>query len=307
MPARDALDAAITEYLTHLRIERGRAANTVAAYRRDLARYRAFCAAAGVTSLTQVTAELVADYLATLRAGDATHPPLAASSTGRAIVAVRQFHAFAALEGWAEADPAAEIRPPKTPLRLPHAVSLTDVERLLAGPDPHTALGARDRAVLELLYGTGCRVSELTGVDVDDLDTGQRTLIVTGKGDKQRLVPVGRAALAATEDYLVRVRPGFAAAGRFTPALLVGRRGTRLTRQTVWTILTRAATAAELTGIHPHTLRHSYATHLLEGGADVRVVQELLGHASVTTTQLYTQVTIEHLREVYRLAHPRAR
>jgi integrase/recombinase XerD len=286
----------------------------------------------------------VADYLAGLREGDGDHPPLAASSASRAVVAVRGLHAFALAEGLADSDPARAVRPPAPPRRLPRALSLPEIERLLAaagGPVPAPASGAaadgaaaggagglsaaqsaqaaalRDRALLELLYGTGARISEAVGLDVDDLDLSgeSRSALVaaavrlSGKGDKQRVVPVGSYARAAVEAYLIRARPVLARGARrgpASPAVFLNARGGRLTRQGAWGALRAAAGRAGLAQVSPHTLRHSFATHLLDGGADVRVVQELLGHASVTTTQVYTLVTVDRLREVYAAAHPRA-
>ena len=303
-PGKLPLDDEIGEYLNHLTVERGLAGNTISAYRRDLGRYRTFCASRQVMSVSDVTTALVGEYLMDLRTPTDGKTP-AETTVGRALVAVRRFHAFAAAEGFATADPAAVVTPPTPPARLPQGLSIADTEALLEAPDPHTPAGLRDRAILELLYGTGIRVSELTGADVDDLHAVTRTLTVTGKGDKQRIVPVGRAALQAVEAYVVRVRPGWAAKGRGTPALFLNTRGGRLTRQSVWAIIRAAADTADIRDVHPHTLRHSFATHLLQGGADIRVVQELLGHASVTTTQVYTRVTIDHLREVYATAHPR--
>jgi integrase/recombinase XerD len=270
----------------------------------------------GITSIADVRTGDVAGFLAGLREGDADHPPLAASSAGRAVVAVRGLHAFAAAEGLSGPDPARAVRPPAPPRRLPKAIPLQDVERLLAaagagdGPGP-----LRDRALLELLYGTGARISEATGLDVDDLDlaVGARVpgaIRLAGKGGRMRLVPVGSYARDALEAYLVRARPVFAAAARRgpgSPAVFLNARGGRLTRQGAWGALRAAADRAGLGEVSPHTLRHSFATHLLDGGADVRVVQELLGHASVATTQIYTLVTVDRLREVYAAAHPRAR
>lgn len=250
----------------------------------------------------------VADFLAALRVGDEEHPPLSASSAGRAIVAVRGLHRFAVREGWAATDPSREVRPPAAAQRLPKAIGVDEVTALLDAPDPDTALGLRDRALLELLYGTGARISEAVGLDVDDLDRAEGLVRLSGKGGKQRIVPVGSYAARAVETYVVCGRPALAANGRGTPALLLNARGGRLSRQSAWTVLQAAVARAGLTReVSPHTLRHSFATHLLEGGADVRVVQELLGHASVTTTQLYTLVTVDALREVYAGAHPRAR
>ena len=287
-------------------------------YRRDLARYAQVLAAAGRTGLAQVTSADVASYVAGLREGDDGHPPLAASSAGRAMAAVRGLHAFACAQGLTEADPARPVPPPMPPRRLPKAISITEVERLLdaAGPSPAGDGGApgdprsaRDRALLEFLYATGARISEATGLDVDDLElNGDAAVLLDGKGGKQRVVPLGRYAAAALDAYLVRGRPALAADAKrsVAPALFLNARGGRLTRQGAWGVLRAAAERAGIPGVSPHTLRHSFATHLLDGGADIRVVQELLGHASVTTTQVYTLVTIEKLREVYAAAHPRA-
>jgi len=301
-------------------VERGLAAHTLEAYRRDLDRYAAALAASGRTAIGAVTTQDVAAFLAGLRAGDADHPPLAASSAGRAVVAVRGLHAFAAAEGLTPADPARPVRPPAPARRLPKAISVAEIERLLRaagtgdGPAP-----LRDRALLELLYGTGARISEAIGLDIDDLDLAGRedaagvrvpaAVLLAGKGGRQRMVPVGSYAREALEAYLVRARPTFAMAARrgpASPAVFLNARGGRLTRQGAWAALRAAAGRAGLGGVSPHTLRHSFATHLLDGGADVRVVQELLGHASVTTTQVYTLVTVDRLREVYAAAHPRA-
>jgi integrase/recombinase XerD len=311
-------------------VERGLAAHTLQAYRRDLRRYAVVLGAAGRTGISEVTTQDVAAFLAGLREGDSGHPPLAASSAGRAVVAVRGLHAFAAAEGLAPSDPARQVRPPVPPRRLPRAVPVADVERLLEaagtgrGPRP-----LRDRALLELLYATGARISEATALDIDDLDLAApggppeepgasavrpapilpATVRLSGKGDKQRIVPVGSYARQALEHYLVRARPALAVAARrasASPAVFLNARGGRLTRQGAWAVLRAAAQRAGITEMSPHTLRHSFATHLLDGGADVRVVQELLGHASVTTTQVYTLVTVDRLREVYASAHPRA-
>jgi len=297
-------------------VERGRAAHTLEAYRRDLTRYAAALEARGRTDIGEVSTQDVAEFLVGLREGDEDHPPLAASSAGRAVVAVRGLHAFAAAEGMAGDDPARFVRPPAPPKRLPKAISIPDVERLIdaaaVGPS-----ALRDKALLELLYGTGARISEAVGLDVDDLllsgDSRSArvppTVRLHGKGDKQRLVPVGSYARASIEAYLIRARPALASAsGRAgaSPALFLNARGGRLTRQGAWGALRNAAARAGLDEVSPHVLRHSFATHLLDGGADVRVVQELLGHASVTTTQVYTLVTVDKLREVYASAHPRA-
>ncbi|WP_309227434.1 site-specific tyrosine recombinase XerD [Micromonospora thermarum] len=313
-----ALRRAVRGYLDHLTVERGLSANTLASYRRDLDRYLDTLASAGVTDLAAVGSGQVEAHLARLRAGDDGQPPLAASSAARAASAVRGLHRFALREGLAGVDPSRDVRPPTPPRRLPRALPVDDVVRLLETAGPVTATGdgaplaLRDRALLEFLYGTGARISEAVGAAVDDLDTTEGAVLLRGKGGRSRLVPIGGYAVEALRAYLVRARPALAAAGRGTPTVFLNARGGPLSRQGAWTILRRAAQRAGLpvdgpAAVSPHTLRHSYATHLLDGGADVRVVQELLGHASVTTTQVYTLVTVERLREVYATAHPRAR
>ena len=282
--------------------------NTLASYRRDLHRYLDYLQERGIARIDSVDALAVSGFLAHLREGDAEHPPLSATSAARAVVAVRGLHRFALRDGLVAVDVAREVRPPAPPRRLPKAISLDDVERLLdAAGYEQTPLATRDRALLELLYGTGARISEAVGLAVDDLDLPDGTVLLAGKGGKQRRVPVGSFAVASIDAYLVQARPLLAAAGNGTPALFLNSRGGALSRQSAWTVLRTAAERAGLAaGISPHTLRHSFATHLMEGGADVRVVQELLGHSSVTTTQIYTLVTVDRLREVYAAAHPRA-
>jgi integrase/recombinase XerD len=305
----DPLTRAVRTYLDHLSVERGLAANTLASYRRDLRRYVAYLDAAGVDSLDAVTEQTVTEFLARLREGDDDHPPLGASSAARTVVAVRGFHKFAVADGLAASDPAAAVKPPSPAKRLPKALPLSDVEAILeAAGGPGTVLALRDRALLEVLYGTGARISEAVGLDVDDVDLVDGTVLLRGKGGKERLVPIGSYARDAVEAYLTRARPELVGAGRGTPALLLNARGGRLSRQSAWSVLVKTAERAGVTrDVSPHTLRHSFATHLLDGGADVRVVQELLGHASVTTTQVYTLVTVDNLREVFATAHPRAR
>jgi integrase/recombinase XerD len=299
----------VRTYLDHLAIERGLAANTLTSYRRDLRRYQHFLADREVDDLDRVDEATVTAFLVALREGDSEHPPLSSTSAARTVVAVRGFHKFAVRDGLSAADPAAGVRPPAPAKRLPKALPLADVEAILsAAGSAGTALAMRDRALLEVLYGTGARISEAVGLDVDDLDTVDRTVLLRGKGGKERIVPVGSYAVEAVSAYLSRARPGLVAAGKGTPALFLNARGGRLSRQSAWTVLVKAAERAGVTtDVSPHTLRHSFATHLLDGGADVRVVQELLGHASVTTTQVYTLVTVENLREVFATAHPRAR
>lgn len=297
---------AVDRYLRHLAVELGRSPHTVAAYRRDLAAYTAFLEAVGIPDPALVERSDVEAFARSLRERE---PALAASSVARMLSAVRGLHRFAVDEGLATSDPSAQVRPPKAARRLPKAITVEEVGAILAAASGDEPAQLRDRALLELLYGTGARVSEATALDVDDASAALETGLVrlTGKGRKQRLVPLGSYAREALDAYLVRGRPAFAR-GR-TPALFLGARGARLSRQHAWLILRDAAATAGVDAPHlsPHTLRHSFATHLLHGGADVRVVQELLGHASVATTQIYTKVTVDVLRDAYLVAHPRAR
>ncbi|WP_307848203.1 site-specific tyrosine recombinase XerD [Microbispora oryzae] len=326
----------LSSYLAHLAVERGLSANTLASYRRDLRRYMQHLRGRGLSTLAQVGESDVVAFLAALREGDEEHPALVASSAARAVSAVRGLHRFALREGVAGHDPAHEVRPPRHLRRLPKAITVAEVERLIAACGPEDSpLALRNRALLEVLYGTGARISEAVGLAVDDVPTGASSagpghghepgsspnhgqglghgpgpahdqVRLRGKGGRTRVVPLGRFAHDALDAYLVRARPQLAAHGRGTPALFLNARGGRLTRQGAWEVLQAAAERAGLSGVSPHMLRHSFATHLLDGGADVRVVQELLGHASVTTTQVYTLVTVDRLREVYAAAHPRA-
>ncbi len=306
---RTGLARAVRGYLDHLAVERGLAKNSLTSYRRDLRRYLDFAASHGIDQPGQVTQGLVNDFLVWLREGSADHPALSATSAARAVVAVRGFHRFALREGLTDDDPSARVKPPAAPKRLPKAISVGQVEALLAAAGAGEApQSLRDRALLEVLYGTGARISEAVGLDLDDLDLVSASVRLRGKGGKDRVVPLGRYALSALDGYLVRGRPGLVAPGTGTAAVFVNRRGGRLSRQSAWTVLRTAGEAAGLSvAVSPHTLRHSFATHLLDGGADVRVVQELLGHASVATTQIYTLVTVDRLREVFAAAHPRAR
>ncbi|MFV0461155.1 MAG: site-specific tyrosine recombinase XerD [Actinomycetales bacterium] len=324
-PSQPPLNSQVGDYLQHLAVERGLAINSLAAYRRDLRRYADYLDSEGVTQAQDVTAAQVSGFLTTIRQGTDGRPALSAASAARAVVAVRGWHRFLALEGTVTEDVAAQVRPPATPQRLPKALTQIQVRRLLeAAGVGDTPIGLRDRALLEVLYATGARISEAIGLDLDDLpeqvlradrapseggsDPDSAQVRLLGKGDKERIVPLGSYAQAALQAYLVRGRPALVTTGRGTAAVFVNVRGGRLSRQSAWSALSAAAERAHLgVQVSPHTLRHSFATHLLEGGADVRVVQELLGHASVTTTQMYTKVTIDTLREVYAGAHPRAR
>ena len=302
----------IDAYLRHLTVERGMSKNTLAAYRRDLNRYEQFLTERGIDSVETISELIVGDFGIALTAKWG----LAATSVARVLSGVRGFHRYLMLEGVTANDNAARVKPPKPPRRLPKAITVAQIEALLASSGPEATdedamaldpIKVRDRAILELLYATGARVSEVVSLDVDDL-VDQTMVRLFGKGSKERIVPVGSYAQRAVDAYLVRVRPLLAKLGKGTPAVFLNQRGSRLSRQSVWQIISDAAAKAKLsTEVSPHTLRHSFATHLLEGGADVRVVQELLGHSSVATTQIYTLITVDALREVYSNAHPRAR
>lgn len=306
------LAAPLAGYLAHLRVERGLSDNTLGAYRRDLERFVAHVATQGAATPTDLTRELVEGYVEVLRTGSDGRPVLAPSSTARAVASVRGWTRFCASEGLADADPGSRLKPPARPRRLPRAIPVDDVLAILeaAGAgDGERPL--RDRALLELVYATGARISEAVGLDLDDVELDPRGSAVRlfGKGRKERVVPLGSYARDAVEAYVVRARPVLAARGTGTPALFLNTRGRRLSRQSAWAVLRDAAQRAGIAhadDVSPHTLRHSFATHLLQGGADVRVVQELLGHASVTTTQIYTLVTPDALREMYLTSHPRA-
>ncbi|MEC5192280.1 MULTISPECIES: site-specific tyrosine recombinase XerD [unclassified Arthrobacter] len=308
-----AIDRAMTDYLQHMGVERGLAANTLSAYRRDLARYARHLAHTGRQRPGEITRHDVTGFVRALSDGSDGGSALGIRSAARTVVAVRGLHKFWALEGVTPTDPASDVHPPMPGKRLPKAISVDEVTRILEAVGTDTATGLRDRALLEFLYSTGARISEAVGLDVDDIsldaagDEGPPIVRLFGKGSKERLVPLGSFGARALDAYLVRGRPLLSAKGKGTPALFLNARGGRISRQSAWTILKTAAEKANITkDVSPHTLRHSFATHLLEGGADVRVVQELLGHASVTTTQVYTLVTADTLREIYAAAHPRA-
>ena len=305
-----SLQRSVDGYLRHLTIERGMAKNTLLAYKRDLGKYLEALEKVGITDSAEITEIVVRNFAQAL----VSEKGLVATSVARILAAVRGFHKFMLFEGISDNDVSAAVKPPKAPKRLPKAISIQQIEILLkaAGPEPDDVAGAgdiirvRDRAILELLYATGARVSEIVNMDLDDL-IDPEIVRLFGKGSKERVVPVGKYAQAAVAAYLVRVRPTLATLSRGTPALFLNQRGSRLSRQSIWQIISNAAQAAKLgVEVSPHTFRHSFATHLLEGGADVRVVQELLGHASVTTTQIYTLVTVDALREIYASSHPRA-
>ena len=305
----DEISRQADRFLDHLTVERGLSPNTLSAYRRDLRRYLGFLSSWGITDAREAREEAVAAFVVHLSSG--THGgdarPYKASSIGRTMSAVRSFHRFLIRDGDSDRDPTAALVRPKVPRGLPRPLATDEIERLLSAPPVGDPVGLRDRAILELLYGSGLRISELVGLDVDDLDLEEGAVRVLGKGGKEREVTLGRFGREAVSSYLARARPEYASP-RSRGALLLNQRGGRISRQGCAQILAKYVKSAGISRrVTLHTLRHSFATHLLEGGADVRVVQELLGHASVATTQVYTLVTREHLREVYYTSHPRAR
>jgi integrase/recombinase XerD len=303
-----AIAGQISRFMDYLSVERGLAKNTLDAYGRDLARYSAYLQAKGVVDATDADETTVSGFVASMAGSEyAEGRRYRPSSVARSLAAVRMFHLFLLREGEAQANPSEGVVRPKVPRTLPRPLSLDEVEAILRAPGEADPAGIRDRAILETLYGAGLRISELVGLDVDEVDLDEGSVRVMGKGSKERLVPLGRFAVAALESYLSRARPALAGS-RSGAAVFLNQRGGRLTRQGATRVLKGAADRAGLTKrVTPHTLRHSFATHLLEGGADVRVVQELLGHASLATTQIYTLVTGERLREEYFSSHPRAR
>lgn len=291
------------EFLNYLQVEKGLSANTLAAYRRVLTRYLDFLAGLGVTSPAQVNQEEVVAFASSLAAPEAR---LAPRSVAQAFSAVRSFHRFLMTEGFSEDDPSAVLSSPRLPKRLPKALTLAQVDKLLDAPPGGDVKGLRDRVILEMLYATGVRISELVGVDLGDMDIEERVVTVHGKGDRWRIVPFGPPTAEVVRVYLRDARPGLAKKGR-SNALVLNMRGARLTRQGCWKIIKGHARTAGIEEIvTPHALRHTFATHLLEGGASLLVVQELLGHVSISTTQIYTDVTSDHLKEVYSRSHPRA-
>ncbi len=307
MPARQPLGADAEEFLSYLAVERGRAPNSIRAYARDLASYEQFLAGRGLL-LGDVSPAVLEDYLAFLAAQG-----LAPSSRSRALVAIRGLHAFCADERGYSTDPGAEVRGPRVPASLPKALSEEEVLALLDAVHGDDPVALRDRAVLELLYASGLRISELAGLSLADLDLDGGLVRAFGKGSKERIVPVGRHARSALSAWLSRagrplLLPSRARQRVDAEALFLSTRGRRTSRQAIWTIVRQAALRAGLADrVTPHVLRHSFATHLLDHGADIRVVQELLGHASIATTQVYTKVSAERLRSAYVAAHPRAK
>lgn len=293
-------------FIDDLRVVKGASNHTLSNYSRDLERYREAMIAAGIHHWNDVTDAVLETYINSLTQGER---PLAASSIARSLAAIRSFHRWLRKENLSSANPAQHVHAPKPGLRLPKALTVAETEELLMAARGEGARPIRDAALLELLYATGARVSEVVSLSVDDFyEYGDITVVrLLGKGDKERMVPVGKYAMEALDAYLTRSRPTLAAAGKGTHYLFLNLRGGVLSRQSVWEIIRKAAERAGITKeVSPHTLRHSFATHLLEGGASVREVQELLGHASVTTTQVYTRLSPQTLQEVYRSSHPRA-
>ncbi len=295
----------VSEYLGALSVERGASANTVAAYRRDLREYAEFLASRGVFAPGTVSRDDIAAYLTHLRSRG-----LAPASVERQAAAIKGFHRFLVRENVTENHPTARLPLPKTPKRLPDVISMEEAERLLSQPFEDGPVGLRDRAALEVLYGCGLRASELVGLDVTDVGLDEGVLRVTGKGDKQRIVPIAGAAALALGTYLRSGRPFLRPARSVVtldPAVFLSARGRRMSRQSLHTLVKTYGERVGLSGLHPHTLRHSFATHMLEGGADLRSLQEMLGHADISTTQVYTHVDRRHVREEYLSTHPRAR
>ena len=302
-----ALQLHVDEYIAYCAVERNLSANTVQSYRRDLALYVDFLASRSIEDVRSIEQGHVSAFLRAQQTGDAVRPSLMASSVSRIAASVRGLHRFALRERWVLVDVAREERTPSPPQRLPKALSVEEVALLIDSADITTPLGLRARALADLLYSTGARISEALNLDLDDVSGDERVVVVRGKGDKQRLVPIGSMARDSVDAYITRGRPMLLASGAGTAALFVNDRGQRLGRQSAAADLGELERRAGITShVSPHVLRHSFATHLLSGGADIRVVQELLGHASVSTTQIYTKVSVDQLREVYLQTHPRA-
>lgn len=308
----DGLDRALAEHATWLTVERGLRPNTLTAYRRDLTAYVAFLRSRGITDPAGVDVATVRDFVALRSAPDDEGRVPAPATVARLLVSLRSLHQFLVDEGMVEHDPTDDVRAPRVPAGIPKALAEAEVLALLGSVEGREPRAIRDRAMLEVLYASGMRISELVGLDRSDVDLEGSLVRVLGKGAKERIVPIGRPARAAVEDYLASARPALERSGRGArgagDALFLNAQGGRLTRQGCWGVVRAAGTRAGLGDrIHPHVLRHSCATHLLDRGADIRVVQEVLGHASVSTTQVYTLVSAGRLRAVYESAHPRAR
>lgn len=299
---RMGINDAIDEYLGFLRVEKGSSPLTVEAYASDLVDYALFLEEAGITAVERVDRDAIIAYEADLH-----ERGYAVSSIDRHISVLKGFHKFCMRESLTEDNPAASVHLLTKPDRLPDVLSIEQVNLLLdrmGGDDP---LSLRDRAILEVLYGCGLRVSECSGLDVGDCAFGEGYLRVVGKGDKERIAPIAGTALEALADYLNNGRPELLKPGKPTPAVFLNIRGGRLTRKSIHKLVAKSGAAIGVEGLHPHTLRHSYATHMLAGGADLRVIQEILGHSDISTTQVYTHVNRTHIQEEYRSAHPRAK
>jgi integrase/recombinase XerD len=297
------LSAAISAFLTHVRVEKGLSSNTVAAYGRDMSKFEAF-AKKQKLSLQSVSRDHLVDFLSSLY-----HQKLESRTVARHLVTLRNFFRFALTQELIAEDPSANLESPKIHRSLPDYLRLEEVEKLLAQPDDQTPIGLRDRAMLEVLYSSGLRVSELTGLRVMDLDRSAGYVRCIGKGDKERIVPIGKKAMALVDRYLRDARPKLIRKGAVSnsPVLFLNRRGGRLSRVGVWKILSAYGRQAGLrVALTPHMLRHSFATHLLERGADLRSVQLMLGHSDISTTQIYTHVVEERLKQIYKAHHPRA-
>lgn len=294
---------AIDEFLAHLRVEKGASPRTVEAYSGDLADYAAFLDEAGVRDVDRVDRDAVVGY-----ESDLVERGYAVSSIDRHISALKSFHKFCVREGFAEGNPTSTVRLPRPPDKLPDVLSIEQVDEMLSKVNGEGACGLRDRALLEVLYGCGLRVSECVGLNLLDCAFDEGYLRVTGKGDKERIAPISGAAERALATYLNEGRPELVKPyADPTPAVFLNARGGRLTRQSIHKVVARAGLLIGVENLHPHTLRHSFATHLLAGGADLRVIQEILGHSDISTTQIYTHVSRSHIQEEYLSAHPRAR
>lgn len=291
------------DFLNWLQVEKGSSKNTLLAYRRVITRYAGYLEEAGIENLDDITRETLVDYSQELSSGEGLN--LSSRSVAQAYSVIRMFHRFLVIEGWTVNDPSAVLDSPKMPMRLPKALTAEQVEKLLSAPVGDEPVSLRDRAIMELLYATGMRISELVGMDMRDIDLGERFVKCHGKGDKWRIVPYGKRTGDILTEYVDSGRPEIARGGN--PAVFLNLRGGRLTRQGCWKIIKKHAKSTGLEDVvTPHVLRHTFATHMLEGGANLLVVQELLGHVSVSTTQIYTSVSKKHLMEIYRKAHPRA-
>lgn len=296
------IELAIDEFLAHMRVERGSSVLTVEAYGADLADYASFLAEAGVVQVERVDRDAVVAYEA-----DLAERGYAVTSVDRHLSAVKSFHKFCVREEYAKANPASNVHLPTPPARLPDVLSIDQTNVLLESVSGQDPTSLRNRAILEVLYGCGLRVSECAGLNLGNCALTEGYLRVIGKGDKERIAPIAGCASRALAAYLQEGRPAFAKPQKPTPAVFLNARGGRLTRQSIHKIVARAGLAIGIDDLHPHTLRHSFATHMLAGGADLRVIQEILGHADIATTQIYTHVNRTHIREEYLSAHPRAR